>query len=153
MDKESLKFLQELCDIAGPPGFEAEASKLVKRYVEGYCDKVYNDNMGNMMFEKVGRKDGPTVLIAGHIDECGFIITGINPQGYLSFSQLGGWFDQVLLGHRVLVHTNKGVLNGVDRLQAPAPDGRGGDQEGGDQGQDVHRRRCSQQGRGAGLGR
>jgi endoglucanase len=119
MDKESLKFLQELCDIAGPPGFEAEASKLVKRYVEGYCDKVYNDNMGNMMFEKVGRKDGPTVLIAGHIDECGFIITGINPQGYLSFSQLGGWFNQVLLGHRVLVHTNKGVLNGVIACKPP----------------------------------
>ncbi|MCX6651030.1 MAG: M42 family metallopeptidase [Methanomassiliicoccales archaeon] len=113
MDKESLKFLQELCDIPGAPGYEADASKLVKRYVEGYCDKVYNDNMGNMMFEKVGAKDGPIVLVAGHIDECGFIITGVNPQGYLSFSQLGGWFDQVLLGQRLLVHTNKGELRGV----------------------------------------
>ncbi|MBP7086867.1 MAG: M42 family metallopeptidase [Methanomassiliicoccales archaeon] len=119
MDKDSWKFLQELCDIPGPPGFEAAATRLMKDYAEGYCDRVFTDKLGNTMFEKVGQKDGPIVLLAGHIDECGFIITGVNPQGYLAFSQLGGWFDQVLLGQRVLVHTRKGALNGVIACKPP----------------------------------
>jgi endoglucanase len=110
MDQASLEFLQELCDVPGPSGFEAEASRLMKGYVEEHCDRVYNDKFGNMMFEKIGQKDGTTVLVAGHVDECGFIVTGVNAQGYMSFSQLGGWFDQVLLGPRMLVHTRKGVV-------------------------------------------
>ncbi|MDD1772746.1 MAG: M42 family metallopeptidase [Methanomassiliicoccales archaeon] len=119
MDKSSLRFMQELCDAPGAPGFEAGVSKLIRDYASSYADKVYYDKLGNMMFEKVGKEDGPTVLLAGHVDECGFIITGINPLGYLSFNQLGGWFDQVLLGHRVLVHTAKGDLNGVVACKPP----------------------------------
>ena len=119
MDKDSLKFLQELCDIPGPSGFEAGATRLMREYVEGYCDQVYNDKMGNMMFEKVGKEDGPTVLLAGHADEVGLIITGINPQGFMSFNQLGGWFDQVLLGQRMLVHTRKGMVKGVIACKPP----------------------------------
>ena len=119
MDKDSLKFLQRLCDAPGPPGFEAPVSRLMREYAEPYCDRVYTDRLGNMMFEKVGQDDGPVVLIAGHVDECGFIITGINPQGYLSFSQLGGWFDQVLLGQKVLVHTRDGGRKGVIACKPP----------------------------------
>ncbi len=119
MDKTSLGFLQKLCDIPGPPGFEAPVSRLMREYAEPYCDRVYTDKLGNMMFEKVGLEDGPTVLVAGHVDECGFIITGVNPQGYLSFSQLGGWFDQVLLGQRVLVHTHLGQRKGVIACKPP----------------------------------
>lgn len=91
----------------------------MKAYVGQYCDRVYNDKLGNMMFEKIGQMDGPTVLVAGHVDECGFIITGVNAQGYISFSQLGGWFDQVLLGQRVLVHTRKGVVRGIIACKPP----------------------------------
>lgn len=119
MDKASLKFLQELSDVHAPSGFEAAASRTMKEYVEGYCDRVYNDRLGNMMFEKIGQKDGPTVLVAGHVDECGFIITGVNSQGFLSFSQLGGWFDQVLLGQRVMVHTKKGAVRGIIACKPP----------------------------------
>ncbi len=119
MDKDSLNFLQRLCDAPGPPGFEAPVSRLMREYAEPYCDRVYTDRLGNMMFEKVGQDDGPVVLIAGHVDECGFIITGVNPQGYLSFSQLGGWFDQVLLGQKVLVHTREGDRKGVIACKPP----------------------------------
>ncbi|NLX47351.1 MAG: M42 family metallopeptidase [Euryarchaeota archaeon] len=119
MDKDSWKFLRTLCDMPGPSGFELEVTRALKGYVEGYCDRAYSDKLGNTMFEKVGSKDGPVVLLAGHADECGFIITGVNPQGYLAFSQLGGWHDQVLLGQRVLVHTREGVVNGVIACKPP----------------------------------
>ena len=78
--------------------------------------------------------NGPRILLAGHIDEIGFIVTGISPLGFISFRQLGGWYDQVLLGQRVQVMSNKGMLSLGHRLQTSAPHGSGGDEEGGGQG-------------------
>ena len=89
--------------------------------MQGLClsrHRVYNDNIGNLMFEKNG-EDGPTVLFAAHMDECGFIVTGIESHGYLTFNQLGGWFDQVLLGQRVVIMSKKGPLKGVIACKPP----------------------------------
>ncbi len=119
MDKDSSRFLQQLCDVPAPSGFEFPAIRLMKDFAKDHCDRVYTDKLGNTMFEKVGKENGPTVLLAGHADECGFIITGITPQGFLAFSQLGGWFDQVLLGQRVLVHTREGNVPGVIACKPP----------------------------------
>src|SRR5665647_2736161 len=97
MDKRSLILIEELCNAPGPSGFERDVALMCKDYASGFADKVYNDNIGNLMFEKNG-EEGPTVLFAAHMDECGFIVTGIESHGYLTFNQLGWWFDQVLLG-------------------------------------------------------
>jgi endoglucanase len=118
MDKRSLRFIEELCNAPGPSGFEREVALKCKDYAGEFADRVYNDNIGNLMFEK-GGEDGPTILFAGHMDECGFIVTGIESHGYLTFNQLGGWFDQVLLGQRVLVMSRKGPLNGVIACRPP----------------------------------
>jgi putative aminopeptidase FrvX len=118
MDKRSLRLIEELCNAPGPSGFERGVALMCKDYASGFADKVYNDNIGNLMFEKNGQ-EGPTVLFAAHMDECGFIVTGIGSHGYLTFNQLGGWFDQVLLGQRVLVMSNKGPINGVIACKPP----------------------------------
>jgi putative aminopeptidase FrvX len=118
MDKRSLKFIEELSNASGPSGFEREVAVMCRDYASAFADRVYNDNIGNLMFEKNG-EDGPTVLFAAHIDECGFIVTGIESHGYLTFNQLGGWFDQVLLGQRVSVMSIKGPLNGVISCKPP----------------------------------
>lgn len=119
MDKESLKFLEELCNSLGPAGFEREATLVMKNYVQKWSDSVYSDRMGSLVFEKKGTSDSPTILLPGHIDEIGFIVTGINDKGYMTFYQLGGWFDQVLLGQRVIVMTKKGNLNGLIAAKPP----------------------------------
>ena len=118
MDKRSLKLIEELCNAPGPSGFEREVARKCKDYASAFADRVYNDNIGNLMFEKNG-EEGPTVLFAAHMDECGFIVTGIGCHGYLTFNQLGGWFDQVLLGQRVLIMSNQGPLNGVISSKPP----------------------------------
>ena len=118
MDKKSLKFIEDLCNVPGPSGFEREAAIMCKGYASEFADRVYNDNIGNLMFEKNG-DDGPTVLFAAHMDECGFIVTGIESHGYLTFNQLGGWFDQVLLGQRVVIMSKKGPLKGVIACKPP----------------------------------
>jgi endoglucanase len=118
-DQQSLKFLEELTNCFGPSGFEREPARIVKRYVSGFSDKVYSDKLGSLMFEKRGTADNPIVLIPGHIDEVGFIISSINKLGFLTFNPLGGWFDQVLLGQRVLVKTEKGIVPGVIAAKPP----------------------------------
>jgi putative aminopeptidase FrvX len=69
LDGESLEFLEKLCNSSGPSGFEGMPIKLIKDYVTPYADNTYSDKMGNLFFEKVGRKDGPSILIPGHVDE------------------------------------------------------------------------------------
>jgi endoglucanase len=58
-------------------------------------------------------------MLAGHMDEIGFIVRHVTKDGFLKFLQLGGWWDQVLLGHRVVIKTHKGDVIGVIGAKPP----------------------------------
>jgi endoglucanase len=58
-------------------------------------------------------------MLAGHMDEIGFMVSHITDEGFLKFQQLGGWWDQVLLGHRVIVKTRQGDVVGVIGAKPP----------------------------------
>jgi len=118
-DEQAIKFLEELTNCFGPSGFEREPARIVKNYVSKYSDEVYTDKLGSLMFKKKGSSETPVVLLPGHVDEVGFIISSINKLGFLTFNPLGGWFDQVLLGQRVLVKTEKGLLPGIIAAKPP----------------------------------
>jgi putative aminopeptidase FrvX len=128
LDENSIALLRELSESFGPSGFEREPATLVKNAGERYADEVSSDKLGSVIFKKRGTSDSPRVLLAGHLDEVGFVVTGIEKDsGYLTFSALGYWFDQVLLGHRVTVRTGKGDVMGVIASKPPhllAPDER-----------------------------
>ncbi len=126
IDQEALKLLKELTESFGPAGFEREPVRIARKYMEAYTSDVLADKLGSVVFKKVGETDRPHVLMAGHVDEVGFIVTGIEKDtGFLSFNPLGGWFDQVLLGQRVIVRASKNDLLGVIASKPPhilAPD-------------------------------
>ena len=119
MEEKALNFLETLCNAFGPSGFEGDPLRAMKSYTEGFSDSIRQDKMGSVLFESVGDKSGPTILIPGHVDEVGFIITGINDKGFLTFHPLGGWFDQVLLGQRVIVRTRTGDREGIIASKPP----------------------------------
>jgi endoglucanase len=58
-------------------------------------------------------------MLAGHLDEIGFMVKQITKEGFIKFLPLGGWFDQVLLGQRVLIKTAKGDVTGVIGAKPP----------------------------------
>jgi putative aminopeptidase FrvX len=95
------------CDAFGPSGFERDVAILVKEYTEPFADEVLQDRTGSIIFKK-GNK-GPKVMLAGHIDEVGFMVSGISDDGFLTFNQLGGWWDQVLLSQRVVIKIRDGT--------------------------------------------
>jgi endoglucanase len=58
-------------------------------------------------------------MLAGHMDEIGFMVKQITPEGFIKFIPLGGWFDQVLLGQRVIIQSSKGDVVGVIGAKPP----------------------------------
>ena len=119
LDDWSLKVLKDLSESFGPAGFEREVAQKVKRYMKEYADEILTDKLGSVIFVKKGASDRPRVLLPGHIDEVGFVVSGIDDLGYVTFNPLGGWFDQVLLSQRVVIRTRKGDVYGVIAAKPP----------------------------------
>lgn len=117
--KLDLKLLESLCNAFGPSGHEHEVQKIVQEYGKKYCDEVLHDGLGSVIFRK--GNGGPKIMLAGHVDEIGFVITEIKKDGYLSFHQLGGWWDQTLLTQEVVISPFKGGEKITGVIGAPPP--------------------------------
>lgn len=112
MRNESLTFLKKLLSTPSPSGFESKIQKVCKKYVTPYVDEVYKDVHGNQF--AVRNPDGKLrVMLAGHVDEIALMVNHIDPMGYLGFVGIGGVDPSVLDGQRVIVHSEKGDVNGV----------------------------------------
>jgi len=119
-DEKAIEFLKNLTESFGPSGFERETSRIIKEYMKPYSDEVISDKLGSIVFVAKGKAEKPRVLLAGHVDEIGFVITGIDEStGFLTFSSVGGWWDQVLLSQKVVVRTVKGDVYGVIASKPP----------------------------------
>jgi endoglucanase len=110
------KLLQALTDAHGVPGYEVDIRALLRDYLTP-LGSLSQDKLGSVICHQAG--DGPRVMLAGHMDEIGFIIRHVTEEGFLKFLQLGGWWDQVLLGHRVIIKTHKGDVVGVIGAKPP----------------------------------
>jgi endoglucanase len=119
LDEKSLDLMKRMMEAFGPSGFEREVNALCKEYMEPYYDDVVVDKLGTVTFVAKGKSERPRVLMAGHTDEVGFIISSISKEGFLTFNALGGWWSQVLLGQRVVIRTCKGYVDGVIASKPP----------------------------------
>ncbi len=113
---QTQKLLQALTEVHGLPGYETEARELVRSYLEPLGD-LEKDHIGSLICRQ--GDGGPRVLLAGHLDEIGFMVHHVSKEGFLRFQPLGGWWDQVLLGQQVIVKTHKGDLAGVIGAKPP----------------------------------
>jgi endoglucanase len=104
--------LKQICEIAGPPGFEKRVRDFVIEQVTPLVDEVKVDNLGNVIAIKRGVRnpDGKRVMIAAHMDEIGFIVTHIDENGFLRFHTLGGFDPKTLTAQRVIVHGKKDLV-------------------------------------------
>ncbi len=112
MSSETLQVLKDLIDAPSPSGFEQPAQAVFRRAVEPYADKVHTDVLGNA-YAIVNPSGSPKVMLAGHCDEIGFLVTHINSDGFIYFQSVGGHDANIVVGQRVFVHTQSGPLLGV----------------------------------------
>lgn len=116
---DTLTMLKELTDAKGIPGNEREVRGVMKKYIEPLADEVTTDNLGSLIAKKAGNENGPKIMVAGHLDEVGFMVTRIDDKGFLRFQTVGGWWSQVMLAQRVTIVTNKGDVTGVIGSKPP----------------------------------
>ena len=118
---DTLQLLKDLTDAPGVPGQEAPVREVMARYLAPLGELMY-DNLGSIVGVSRGKHigdDAPRVLLAGHLDEVGFMVTLITDEGFLKFQPLGGWWEQVMLAQRVTIRTRKGDLTGVFGSKPP----------------------------------
>ena len=106
------QLLKELTEAHGIPGYEAPIREVVRKYLTP-LGNLSQDKIGSVICQKHGNSEAPRVMLAGHMDEIGFMVKHITKEGFIKFLPLGGWFDQVLLGQRVVIQTRKGEVVGV----------------------------------------
>ena len=109
--KELKELLARLAEARGISGYEGAVREIVEEELREYVDEIRTDRLGNLIASKSGKS--PSVMIAAHLDEIGLMVKHIEPEGFLRFSTIGGWFDQTLLNQRVVLQ--------------PQPEGEGGD--------------------------
>lgn len=115
---EELAFLNELTSLPGVSGFEEPVARFIENRMRLYCE-VFSDNLGSVICKKSGSSGSPKIMLAGHMDEVGFVVTYITKEGFLKFQTLGGWWEQVMLGQRVTVKTSYGDLPGITGSKPP----------------------------------
>src|SRR5689334_11870 len=119
---DTLRMMEELTEAMGVPGQEDEVRGIMGRYLAPYGELV-RDNLGGIAVRKVGDPaaagSGPRVLIAGHMDEVGYMVTLITEEGFIKFQPLGGWWEQVMLAQRVRIRTRRGDIIGVTGSKPP----------------------------------
>lgn len=113
MEQETLQLFKTLTELPGAPGNEHAVRAFMRTELEKYADEVVQDRLGGIFGIKRGKEEGPTIMVAGHMDEVGFMVTSITDNGMLRFQTLGGWWSQVLLAQRVEIITDNGPVIGV----------------------------------------
>ncbi|GGK20163.1 peptidase M28 [Caldalkalibacillus thermarum] len=113
MDQELLHLYKRLTETPGAPGFEHEVRAIMREELSKYSDEIIQDNLGSIFGVKRGEEKGPRIMVAGHMDEVGFMVTHITDEGFIKFQPLGGWWSQVLLAQRVHIITDHGPVEGV----------------------------------------
>lgn len=113
LNEQTLNLFKTLTELPGASGNEHLVRNFMREQLTQYADEIVQDKLGSIFGVKKGNQNGPTIMVAGHMDEVGFMVTQITDNGMLRFQPLGGWWSQVLLAQRVQVMTNNGPVIGV----------------------------------------
>lgn len=107
-----LELIKELCNIDGVSGGEAPVREKIISLIDGFCEWSV-DSLGNLLCFKKGRKQAnKKVMFAAHMDEVGFIVTGIDGDGFLKFGAVGGILESALHGRVLRKGDLKCVIGG-----------------------------------------
>lgn len=125
MNEANQNFLLKLLSTPGISGCEQAVQQAVSQYARAFCTEHQTDLHGNLFLTRRGQlsravnptQSGyaqvPKVMLAGHADQIGLIISSIDDKGFLYFQTVGGWDPQQLVGTRVQVWAKSGPCLGV----------------------------------------
>ena len=112
MDAKAKKFFKQILETPSPSGFEQPVQSLVREYVGAFADEVRTDLHGNVIACCNPGAD-LRVMLAGHCDQIGLIVSFIDDEGFIYTNTLGGWDPQQLIGQRMTIHAQGGPIPAV----------------------------------------
>lgn len=108
MSKESLDLLKELCLAHGAPSREEDVAAIFTKHLAA-VGTITKDKMGGILCTpNSAPKDKPRILVTGHMDEVGFAVQNITPNGFIQLVPLGGWWTHSLLAQKLIIKTKSG---------------------------------------------
>lgn len=116
---KEMELLKRLTDEHGAPGFEYKIRQIMQEELQKTGADILTDRLGSIFGKKEGSSSQVKVMLAGHMDEVGFMVSEITKEGYLRFVPLGGWWSQVLLSQRLTIITEKKQFTGVVGSKPP----------------------------------
>lgn len=117
-EMQCLKMLQKLTEADGLPSFEGDIRQIFREYLQDKCE-LEIDGLGSIIAKKEGLVGGPRIMLAGHMDEIGFMVKSITEKGFIKFSSLGGWWGHTVLAQRVRIKGRHGDVVGVVGSKPP----------------------------------
>jgi len=106
-----MDLLERLISTFGVSGNEEKVRNLIQAEIKKYVSEVSVDKVGNLIAHNKGKK--PKIMLSAHMDEIGLMVKNIEPRGRIYLAEIGGADPVMLLGERVHIETNKGVIHGV----------------------------------------
>lgn len=113
MKRRHERFLKELLETPSPTGSEELVAALVRKRLSDVADEIQTNTMGSVHAVLEGNGEGPTLMLAAHMDEIGLMVRYVSDDGFLSVAAVGGVDPAILPGMRVDVHTYSGTYRGV----------------------------------------
>jgi putative aminopeptidase FrvX len=112
------ELIKRLTECYGPSGSEEPIREQIKKEIKGLGYEIRTDVLGNLIAVRKGK--GARVMIAGHMDEIGFIVTHIDKNGFVRVSNIGGIYLHNVISQRVVfANGTVGTIN-EERSENPS---------------------------------
>lgn len=105
------ELLYELCQLAGPSGFENRVAGRLGELLGKYVDETRIDKMGNFIALKKGTKGTRSLMLAAHMDQVSLVVESVDQ--YVRFRKVGFIDSRVLIGTPVLILSKERDVPGV----------------------------------------
>jgi putative aminopeptidase FrvX len=104
--------IQKLTETFSPSGYESAIREVIRLEVEALADEVRVDALGNLIARKGTKgRNGKRIMLAAHMDEIGLIVTHIDANGFIRFTNVGGVLPHTMLSGRVqFANGTQGVI-------------------------------------------
>lgn len=107
------KLIKKLTEAFGPSGYEKQARKIIHTELRGCADTLRVDQLGNLIARIKGK--GPRLMFAAHMDEIGIVTSYIDRNGFIRFSNVGGFFPIHSLTARIRFENGRVGIIGEER--------------------------------------
>lgn len=98
--KINTELLKSIMKVYGPVSQEYDVRSFIESEIKDYVDEIHIDTLGNLVARKKG--DGKKIMISSHMDQIGFMVTDIDDNGFIRFTNVGGISPDISLSQRVI---------------------------------------------------